>query len=70
MPNGKLYIISCLEGGYSFMVCYSQQARLENRDFLETVPPNGTWHTSPVAQQMGLPAARALAAPKDSKKAM
>ncbi len=39
-------------------------------DFSHTVPPNGIWHTSPVAQQMGLPAARALAAPEDSKKAM
>jgi len=33
-----------------------------------TVPPNGIWRTFPVAQQMGLPAAHALAAPKDSKK--
>lgn len=39
-------------------------------DFTAAVPPNGIWHTSPIAQQMGLPAARAVAAPEDSKKAM
>ena len=36
----------------------------------QTVPPNGIWHTSPIAQQTGLPATHALAAPTDSKKAM